>query len=173
MSSRKDGIPDNPWPYADNIPLLHEADKLDVNDLECRSQYQISTVKIENEQARDNEVYRIFGSMMNQDSGFMRQWLCVYVLTHLKAVCNMAKEYLSSKGLTLQTWLISLREGKRADILRLFLLCLATQTHCFVHHKNGYWTTLLDPPETHMELIQRCNIHLSYLGRGIFADHVL
>ena len=24
-----------------------------------------------------------------------------------------------------------------------------------------------------MELVQRCNVHLSYLGRGIFVDHVL
>ena len=75
-------------------------------------QYQISTVKLENEQATDNELYRIFGAMMNQDSGFMLQWLRVYVLTHQKAVSTMAKEYLNSKGLTLQTWLTSLKEGR-------------------------------------------------------------
>ena len=111
--------------------------------------------------------------MMNQDSGFMRQWLRVYVLTHHKTVSTMANDYLVSKGLTLQTWLTSLKEGRCADILRLLLLCLATQMHCFMHIKDGYWTTLCDPPQTHMEMIQRCNVHLSYLGRGIFVDHVL
>ena len=110
---------------------------------------------------------------MNQDSGFMRQWLCVYILTHQKAVITMAKEYLDSKSLTLQTWLTSLKEGRQADVLGLFLLCLATQTHYFVHLKNSHWSTLHDPSKTHLELIQRCNVHLSYLGRGIFVDHVL
>ena len=84
----------------------------DLEQLECHTQFQISTVKLENEQVRDNELYRIFGVMMNQDSRFMRQWLRVYVLTHRKAVSAMAKDYLNSKGLTLQTWLISLREGR-------------------------------------------------------------
>ena len=66
----------------------------------------------------------------------------------------MAKEYLDGKGLTLQTWLNGLKEGRRADVLGLFLLCLATQTHCFVHLNNGYWTTLWDSPNNHLELIQ-------------------
>ena len=85
----------------------------------------------------------------------------------------MAKEYLYRKGLTLQTWLSGLKEGRQADVLGLFLLCLATQTHCFVHLNSGYWSTLRDAPNNHLELIQRCNVHLSYLGRGIFIEHVL
>ena len=85
----------------------------------------------------------------------------------------MTKEYLDGKGLTLQTWLNGLKEGRQADVLGLFLLCLATQMHCFVHLNNGYWTTLRDSPNNHLELIQRCNVHLSYLGRGIFIEHVL
>ena len=45
--------------------------------------------------------------------------------------------------------------------------------HGFVHLNNGYWTTLRDSPNNHLEPIQRCNVHLSYLGRGIFIEHVL
>ena len=83
--SKTDVIPDNPWPHAETVPLLLETSKFDIKDLEqleCHTQFQISTVKLENEQARDNELYRIFGAMMNQDSRFMRQWLFVYVLPH-------------------------------------------------------------------------------------------
>ena len=76
----------------------------------------------------------------------------------------MARDYLDGKGLTLQTWLSDLKEGRWADVLELFLLCLAIQTHCFVHLNNGYWSTLWDAPNNHLELIQRCNVHLSYLG---------
>ena len=173
---KSDGIPVNPWSYAETVPLLPEMEKIDVKgleSLECRSQYQISVVKLENEKAQDNELFYIFGSMMNQDAGFMSQWIRVYMVTHRKTVSVMAKEYLDGKGLTLHTWLNGLKEGRQADVLGLFLLCLATQMHSFVHLNNGYWTTLRDSPNNHLELIQRCNVHLSYLGRGIFIEHVL
>ena len=150
--------------------------KIDIKGLElleCRQQYQISLVKLENETARDNELFHIFGTMVNQDAGFMHQWIRVYVVTHRKTVSAMAKEYLDGKGLTLQTCLSGLKEGRWADVLGLFLLCLATQMHCFVHLNNGYWSTLRDSPNNHLELIQRCNVHLSYLGRRIFIENVL
>ena len=76
--------------------------------------------------ARDNELFCIFGTMVNQDAGFMRQWIRVYVVTHRKMVNAMARDYLDGKGLTLQTWLSRLKEGRRADVLGLFLLCSAT-----------------------------------------------
>ena len=83
--SKSDSIPANPWLYAETVPLLPETGKIDikgVESLECRLQYQISVVKLENEKARDNELFPIFGSMMNQDAGFMHQWIRVYVVTH-------------------------------------------------------------------------------------------
>ena len=43
--------------------------------------------------------------------------------------------------------------------------------HCFVHLKTGYWTTLLDDPQNHDEYSQRCNLHLSYLGKGSYVQH--
>ena len=165
--SMSDKLKSNPWSYAETVPLLPETGKIDIKGLElleCRQQYQISLVKLENEMARDNELFRIFGTMVNQDTGFMRQCIRVYIVTHQKTVNAMARDYLDGKGLTLQTLLSGLKEGRWADVLGLFLLCLATQTHCFVHLKNGYWSTLSDPPDNHLELIQRCNVHLSYLG---------
>ena len=109
---KKKGTKTNPWPYQEKLPSLLESMKLDIKELEnleCRSQYQISTVKIENEQACDNELFRIFGAMMNQDAGFMRQWIRVYVLTHHKFVGHLAKDYFKGKGLTIQTWLSGLK----------------------------------------------------------------
>ena len=83
-----------------------------LESLECRSQYQISVVKLENEKAQDNELFHIFGSMINQDARFMHQWIRVYVVTHRKTVKVMAKEYLDGNGLTLHTWLNGLKEGR-------------------------------------------------------------
>ena len=76
--SKSDGIPANPWLYAETVPLLPETGKIDIKgleSLECRPQYQISVVKLENKKARDNELFCIFGSMMNQDARFMCQWI--------------------------------------------------------------------------------------------------
>ena len=76
--SKSDGIAVNPWSYAETVPLLPETGNIDVKgleSLECISQYQISVVKLENEKARDNELFCIFSSMMNQDAGFMCQWI--------------------------------------------------------------------------------------------------
>ena len=49
--SKSDGIPANPWLYAETVPLLPEMGKIDIKgleSLECRLQYQISVVKLEN-----------------------------------------------------------------------------------------------------------------------------
>ena len=76
--SKSDGIQPNPWLYAETVPLLPETGKIYIKgleSLECRQQYQISLVKLENEAAGDNELFRIFGSMVNQDAGFMHQWI--------------------------------------------------------------------------------------------------
>ena len=40
-----------------------------------------------------------------------------------------------------------------------------------MHLKTGYWTTLLDDPQNHNEYSQRCNLHLSYLGKGSYIQH--
>ena len=49
---KSDGIQPNPWLYAETVPLLPETGKIDIKgleSLECRQQYQISLVKLENE----------------------------------------------------------------------------------------------------------------------------
>ena len=51
------------------------------------------------------------------------------------------------------------------------MLCIATDTHCFVHIRSGYWTTLADNPQSHTEYSQRCNLHLNYAGKGIYVNH--
>ena len=85
---------------------------------------------------------------------------------------NLAKTYLKSKNLKIGTWIIGIKNGRRPDILTLFLLCVITGTYCFVHTKVGIWTTLSEEPDNHQALIQRCNLHLGYLGNGIYVEFV-
>ena len=80
--------------------------------------------------------------------------------------------YLKSKNLKIGTWIISIKNGCRPDILALFLLCFIMGTHCFIHTKVGIWTTLSEEPDDHQALIQRCNLHLGYLGNSIYVEFV-
>ena len=59
------------------------------------------------------------------------------------------------------------KNGKWPDVLALFILCVATQTHCFVHLCNGIWSTL---QKDHLEYFQHCNVHLVYISSGIYIE---
>ena len=42
--------------------------------------------------------------------------------------------------------------------------------HCFVHINGGIWSLLQEYPISHQEYVQRCNLHLLYLGSGVYAE---
>ena len=86
---------------------------------------------------------------------------------------KLAKNFLASSHLSLSDWCKGVKSGDKADVLVLFVLCVLTGTHCLVHLKQGHWTSLKDELDTHLEFIQCCNVHLSYLGNGIYAEHKL
>ena len=87
---------------------------------------------------------------------------------------NVAADYLETKGLDLSTWIKGVKDGCKGDVLAPFILSVITGVHCFVHLKwHNYWTSLKEIPNTHLEYMQRCNIHLLYLGQGIFVEHKL
>ena len=100
----------------------------------------------------------------------MRQWLRCHTLTNKNHISKIAKEYLKSKGLKLKTWLFSIKSGRHADILALYLLCVITKSHCYIHLCDGnYWSCL----DKHDVLEQKCNLHLAYIGNGNYAQLVL
>ena len=165
----------NPWAYKECLEPIIEDEALNSNEilnLECRNRYKIrSSVHVIDEQSANDEVFHMFGEMLGQDVAFMRQWMRCFILTHRKFVSKVACKYLSEHSLKLQEWAKELNKGCKVDILALFLLCIATDTHCFVHTRSGYWTTLADTPQSHTEYSQRCNLHLSYIGKGTYVQH--
>ena len=90
--------------------------------------------------------------------------------THAQMLCDKSfKGLLGESKFKLSEWLASTRTDGKADALALFILCL--DTHCFIQTKSGYWTTLKDDPQGHLEYTQCCNLHLSLLGSGNFIQH--
>ena len=165
----------NPWAYKESLKPIKEDDALSSDkllNLECRNHYRIRpSVHVTDEQSVNDEVFRMFGEMLGQYVVFMRQWVRCFVLTHRKFVNKAASKYLSEHSLKLQEWAKDVNKGSKVDILALFLLCIATDTHCFVHTRSGYWTTLADNPQSHTEYSQRCNLHLSYVSKGVYVQH--
>ena len=42
--------------------------------------------------------------------------------------------------------------------------------HCFVHINSGIWSSLQEDPISHQEYVQRCKLHLLYLGSIVYAE---
>ena len=105
------------------------------------------------------------------DTQVLCRCLAYYVKLYPRQITQKVKNYLNSKKLTLEEWLKSIKDGRRGDILCVYLLSMATGSHTVVHLKhNKLWSMLKDRPASHDELIQQCDKHLVYLGLGIFLQ---
>ena len=108
---------------------------------------------------------------MNRSISFIREWLKLFVIMHKAQLAKKAKQYLKSKGLSVDTWSESITDGSKGDVLVLFALNLLMEMHCLVHLANGQiWTTLATLSGVHSIDLQKCDIHLAYIGRGIFIE---
>ena len=84
----------------------------------------------------------------------LQRYIAYYVNLYPKQITQKVSKYLDSKKLMLNEWLKSVKEGRRGDILCVYLLSMATGTHTAVHMRNNkVWSTLEDMPTSHDELI--------------------
>ena len=80
---------------------------------------------------------------------------------------------MASKGLDFDTWLGSIDDGCQGDVFTLFCLCMLQDVHATVHLRNGqYWLSMNEPSSDHYINIEHSNIHLAYLGRGLYIELV-
>ena len=70
-------------------------------------------------------------------------------------------------------WAENIKDGRRPDFLVLLALNALLETHAMVHLADSkIWTTMNDPPEEHEQLLECCEYHLVFLGRGNFIEMV-
>ena len=118
-------------------------------------------------------MYAIFTSISGQTPYFLRNWLKTFVQMHRKYFERCGQFYLTTKGLSFDTWLDTIDEGRKRDVLTLYGLSLLNDVHSFVHlHAGQSWTTLKVAPPSHEEAIKKCRIHVLYLGRGLYVKLV-
>ena len=85
----------------------------------------------------------------------MQQWTRCYVLTNQAYSKMVAKDYLSSKGISLFEWSKGVKENRRADVLSIYVMSVITSTHVIIHlNDNVNWSTLKNVPTTHQEILQ-------------------
>ena len=84
-----------------------------------------------------------------------------------------AVKYLASKVFSYDNWCDSITQGRKGDVLALYGLCMLFSHHAVVHlHNNLIWSTLASMGTNHLSDLQKCDIHLCYLGRGLFMELV-
>ena len=116
----------------------------------------------------------MYGNWVGQNMQFMREWLHYFVTvvykTHFKWI---GFNYLGSKGLSLELWAESIKDGRRPDFLVLLTLNALLETHAVVHIANdNMWTTMNNPPDDHNQLLECCEYHLIFLRQGNFVEMV-
>ena len=78
---------------------------------------------------------------------------------------------MNLKKLKLDTWAEGVKIGRRADILSIFALSALISKHTLVHLQNGnLWTTINTVSSDHDELLSKCEVHLAYVGNGLFCE---
>ena len=147
---------------------MHKVTRDEIVRLSCQLNHEVSAVT---KGVDENDMlYHLFAELCGQDMKFMRTWLHLFVCLHKKYFNNMAKTYLTRKGLSLDNWLDSVQDGRKGDVLTLLGLCMLIEKHALVHlHDGAIWTSLRDSQNSHDEALDRSDIHLIYLGRGNFA----
>ena len=179
LRKRKSAALEHPVPnftgydYSDVIGDFSEHDRLTENyisQLVCSDEFQLEwTLNSFNDCELNDHLYHLFYCKKTKNISLMRRWISYYVRQYPKQITAKVQPYLNSKKLTLEDWLRCVRDGRRGDIMCVFLLSLSTGVHMVVHlNNNKLWSALKTIPATHSELLRICDQHLAYLGFGIF-----
>ena len=94
-----------------------------------------------------------------------------FIIIHKQTLQAKARQYLNLKKLKLDTWADGVKIGLWADILTIFTLSALIGKHTLIHLRNGnLWTTINTVSSDHDELLSKCEIHLAYVGNGLFCE---
>ena len=156
----------NPYNYCKVVEPTYEVHKVnrkELTELACRPTH---TIKARSSKLpENNNLYAIFLKYTKYDITFMLASRCNFEIR--------AAKYLASKVLSYENWSHSISDRRKGDILALYGLCLLFTKHALLHLHNGLvWTTMESLSENHQSDLEKCDLHLCYLGRGIFVELV-
>ena len=162
--------------YSVRMDPLLEGDKLkpgELNMLMCMKDFEaVTDFTSMTEKEKDGHIYMLFGKISKYKSEeYMQKWLSFFIIIHKQTLKAKARRYLNLKKLKLDTWADRVKIGRRVDILTILALSALIGKHTLIHLRNGnLWTTINTVSSDHDELLSKCEIHLAYIGNGLFCE---
>ena len=142
-------IPSNcKYKYCDFMEPVHEMDRVLKKDMEMLSCQTMHCVRLKITEHKENDnLYNIFALYTGQDCDFIRRWLKIFMTTVYPKDFECAGYHcLTPKGLTLDLWSDSIKDGQKGDFTSLYGLNLMLNTHTVIHLSNNrLWTTIKNP----------------------------
>ena len=121
--------------------------------------------------SKNDNLNELFCKFTKNDIHFIWQWLKVFAILNHHNLKLRANKYLASKGLAYDNWMTSITDGMKGDIFVLSALCMLFDRHAIVHLRNGLvWSTLDRVSDDHYTDLKKCDLHLCYVGCGLFAE---
>ena len=118
------------YEYSDSLECFFEHDRLlenELSSLECYDEYQLEKpLNSFEDRALNDHLYRVYYSNKMETTLLMRHWISYFACLHRKQITIKVKDYLNSKKFLLDDWLHCVNEGRRGDILCMYLLSIAT-----------------------------------------------
>ena len=163
------------YEFAETMPAFVETDRvpeMDLHGLECYGNYEIEApLNHFSDSMLNDHLYTKYKKGKLETPNLMRKLLCFFSKKYRSLIEQKVNEYLQSKKLTFDDWMTAVKNHRCGDIVCVYLLSMVTGNHTAIHLKNNkIWCTLKAVPLLHHELVERCPIHLVYIGLGIFLQ---
>ena len=163
------------YDFADKMQPFSEADRIleqDIHEISCYDAFELEApLNRFSDTMLNQHLYSMYKKGKLEKPMVMRKLLCFFVCRYRNELEPKVNEYLQAKKLTMDDWLNAVKSDRHGDIVRVFFLSMITEYHTFIHLKNKrIWCTLKAVPLHHHELVERCQIHLVYMGFSIFLQ---
>ena len=157
----------------DKLAPFSELDRFletEINQVPCHNEYELEAPLSRFRDAMLNDhLYLMYKKGQLDNPTVMRKLLLFFVKCYRAKLEPMVTDYLKSKKLSLDEWLKAVKENHQGDIICFLFLSMISGHHTCIHLKSQkLWCTLHELPLLHDELVERCSIHLVYMGFGIF-----
>ena len=161
------------YDFINMMPNFMQTDRVlenDLHELKCYSDYELEApLNHFSDSMLNNHLYTMYKKGKLETPELMWKLLCFFMKHYRKILEPRVTEYLHAKKLTLDDWLNAIKSNRRGDIVCVFFLSMVTGNHTAIHLKNDkVWSTLKMVPLLYDNLVERCEIHLVYMGFGIF-----
>ena len=162
-------------PYKMYIAKINECDAVmpeNFKDSRWANYFTVDSSNIvKNGRANPNHVFDIFGLFSGHTGTEVRVKLLENIVANMSFYERRSAICLQMRSMNLETWVETItNELVYCDKLCLMGLCYMYHRHCVVLTQNKLWSTVqVDKPLNLLDLLNKCSVHLIYLGNLRFG----